>query len=109
MLSFLELGYKPATSLALSLRYTLFGNDGSDAAHYAIEQDLPGRLLSRQLNGNGSRLYLYGRWEPGSRIALSAKFGETYYTDRQVIGAGTPQQISGPVDSNLSVQLDASF
>jgi hypothetical protein len=108
-LSFLELSYRISRRLSLGCRFSLFGNDGSDAALYEVEQELPGRLLSRQLNGNGSRLYLYGRWDLLHGVSLSAKYGETYHNDRQVAGAGGDQQDTDPLENNLSLQLDASF
>jgi hypothetical protein len=108
-LTFIDLRYRPVQSVSISARLTLFATDRGDASLVEFEQDLPGRISLASLAGEGRRFYLYARWQPTGSTALTARYAETVYADREVIGPGTPQQISGAVGSTLSLQVDLAF
>ncbi|MDB5032782.1 MAG: hypothetical protein JWQ98_23 [Chlorobi bacterium] len=109
MITFADMRLRPLPGLSLGMRLALFATDNFDAAAYAFEQDLPGRLTDIALSGEGRRFYLFASWRPGPAIVLSAKYAETVYADRTTINPGDPQEIAGPVNNSLAVQVDLTF
>jgi len=109
LLTFLDIRYAPTEILSFGTRLTLFSTSSYDARIYELEQDLPGRLTSLALSGEGRRLYLMGRWKAAETIGVSLRYAETVYTDRDVVSAGSSQQIDGPITSSLTLQFDATF
>jgi hypothetical protein len=109
IMGFVDIRLRPLASLAIGTRLALFDVDDGDATIYELEQDLPGRMASIALAGEGRRFYLYLRWRPSAGLAVAAKYAETVYSDRTVISPGSPQQIEGPVGNTFALQLDLRF
>jgi hypothetical protein len=87
----------------------VFRTDGYDAAVYLFESDLPGRIASVALSGEGSRLSASIRAEPLSGLGISASLAATLYSDRRVISAGSDRQIDGSTQSIAGIQVDLAL
>lgn len=101
----LDLRWRPFERLRISGRLLLFAADDGILL-YAFERDHPGRIGSATLSGEGGRRYLLIEWMPSDRVAISAKYGETWYADRTRIAEGGGEEIDGPTTGRMSLQVD---
>jgi hypothetical protein len=109
LLTYVDLELHASGSLEIGIRFGLFDVDDFDATIYELEEDLPGRLTSIPLSGHGRRSLLTARWRPSRGIAIAAKYAGTVYDDRNTISPGTLDEIDGPINNTLAIQLDARF
>lgn len=94
--------------LRLNGGFGYFKTDGYDSRVYLYE---PGPLYTYsmgQFQGEGWRCWLMARATIGRNLSLTAKWGRTKYTDREVVGSGY-QQVDGSALSDLDVQLRWKF
>ena len=94
--------------LRLNGGFGYFKTDGYDSRVYLYE---PGPLYTYsmgQFQGEGWRCWLMVRATIGRNLSLTAKWGRTKYTDREVVGSGY-QQVDGSALSDLDVQLRWKF
>ncbi|MBK8911815.1 MAG: hypothetical protein IPM61_10855 [Chlorobi bacterium] len=105
-LTFLDLRWNPIATISLAGRVTLFNGDNFDAAVYQYESDVPGRFTNLAFYDQGQRLYLLVQWEPAEWATISAKYSETWYRNRAIISQGDLQEIRGPLNNSLTLQVD---
>jgi len=74
-----------------------------------LRADLPGRISSSPLSGDGYYVAMFVRWQPTRAVLLSASYAATAYNDRTMIGEGSLQEIQGNVASTLALQADITF
>lgn len=103
-LTYIDFRWRPLPSLALGSRLLLFDAESFRTQLYEFEQDVPGRLTSVPLNGEGGRFYLLARWSATPRLTLAARYGRTWYADRDVISPGSLQEIAGDTQEQLTLQ-----
>lgn len=109
ILTFLDLRWRPSTLLSFGGRIAFFNGDNFDAAIYEYEQDVPGRFSNLALYNQGQRLYLFARWQPTEWGTITAKYGETWYRNQNIISEGSLQEIRGQLNNSLTVQIDMRF
>lgn len=107
MMTSLDVRAAPIRTVDLRAGVTIFDTGDADAAVYAVESDLPGRVRSVQLSGVGRRAFLSLRWSLGS-IGVAASVAETAYSDRRTIGSGL-EAIDGASAPSAALQLDCRF
>lgn len=105
-LTYIDFRWKPIPTLALGSRLLLFNAESFDVQLYEFEQDVPGRLTSVPLNGEGGRHYLLARWQVTASFSVAARYSQTWYIDRETIAAGSLQEIAGTAQSQLVMQID---
>ncbi|MGE3801664.1 MAG: hypothetical protein AB7H80_11650, partial [Candidatus Kapaibacterium sp.] len=109
VLTYLDFRWKLLQNFHFGSRIILFDVDGSDARLYEFEQDLPGRVANIALSGEGGRFYLLAAWKPTPSFAFTLRYDETWYADREMISAGSLQEIQGNVSGKWSLQVDGEF
>lgn len=108
LLFYQELHYAWFPNLIAEARLIFFDTDSYDSRLYEYENDLRGIFSNPALSGKGRRWYMLVRWKVADILNLSAKYSETQYDDRNIIGSGLTE-IQGDVDNRISVQLDVKF
>jgi hypothetical protein len=88
MLLYQGLRYQPLASLQFDTRVAFFDTDGYDARLYAYEHDLLYSFSVPVLFDRGQRSYLLVQYEPTASLTLEAKYGVTWYPNRETIGSG---------------------
>lgn len=106
VLTYADCRWRILPSLSVGSRLVLFRSESPDVRLYEFEQDVPGRMTSAALSGEGGRFYILARWQATSSLALSVRYAETWYADREVISPGTLQQIDGRTQSQVVAQVD---
>ncbi|MCE2503274.1 MAG: hypothetical protein J4G05_04340 [Chlorobi bacterium] len=105
-LSFLDIQWKPLSTVRFGSRLILFNAERSDVRLYEFEQDVPGRLTNIALSGEGRRFYLMAEWSPEESFSISARYAETWYADREIISEGSLQEIRGNLSGRWTLQAD---
>lgn len=94
--------------LRLTFRYALFDSDTYDSRLYAFENDLLYSFSIPAYSGRGTRIYALLKYSVGRNLDVWFKWGQFYYTDRDVIGSGK-EAIVGPTKTELRAQIRYKF
>jgi len=89
--------------IALSLRYALFNTDSYETRIYTYENDVMYGYSVPALEGTGIRFFLLVSWKPWRFMELWARYAQTFYSDRNVIGTGL-ETINGNKKSEIKIQ-----
>jgi hypothetical protein len=100
-----ELRYTPASDLRIQAKVTLFAVDAYDARIYSFEPSVPGMVVNRALQGEGTRSALGVLYRVLSGIEISASFSTEVQDGRRSLGSGL-EEIRGDVQSRLTLQID---
>ena len=90
--------------MKLHLQGTYFHTDDYDSRVYGYERGLLYTFYSPSFSGEGLRYSVHLRMDLGKTLMLIAKFGHTYYFDRDVISSGN-EQIAGKSKADLQLQM----
>ena len=85
-----------------------FVTDSYDSRVYLYESGPLYTFGVSQFSGRGLRCWLMARWQPCSRLVLTAKAGTTRYLDRDVIGSGL-QQVNASSMTDIDIQAKWHF
>ena len=97
--------YRPVSRhFSICFLYALFDTDSYDERIYAYENDVLFGYSVPSYYGKGIRWMILAEWSPKRWIELSARYGQTYYSDRNVIGTGL-DQINGNTKSEAEIQV----
>ncbi len=94
--------------LTVSGRYAIFDTDGFLSRQYMYEKGVLYSFNTPQFSGKGIRYYLVAKYSPVKGIAIRAKWAQTIYYDRFLIGSGS-SQIEGNKKSQITIQLKYDF
>ena len=94
--------------ISVGFLYALFDTDTYDERIYAYESDVLYGYSVPSYNGEGLRCMILIDWSLFRWFEISARYGQTYYSDRNVIGTGL-DQISGSMKSEGEVQIRLRF
>lgn len=89
---------------SVSFRYSLFQTDSYDTRLYAYENDVPYSFSVPAFSGKGSRFYILLNTKINSRITMLLRYGNTWYSDRDVISSGL-DEIDGNKKSDFKAVL----
>ena len=92
----------------INARYLLYGTDSFDSRLYTSEYDMPGRVRTVLLNGQGSALSFGCQYSVSNNFDLSIKYHELFRSDGVFIGTGF-QEVNGPLLGIVMLQIDAGF
>ncbi|MBS1910529.1 MAG: hypothetical protein JST22_00960 [Bacteroidetes bacterium] len=109
ILTMIEVRYRPTRSFTAGWRVALFTASTFDAAPRIADADLPGRISSSPLSGDGYHVAMFVRWQPLDRVLISGSFASTTYNDRRSISPGSLQEIRGTTLDVLALQADVTF
>ena len=91
-------------NIKLHVQGTYFHTDDYDSRVYGYERGLLYSFYSPSFSGEGIRYSVHMRLDWGKTWMMIAKFGHTYYLDREVIGSGN-DQITGSSKADFQLQL----
>ena len=89
--------------LALSFRYAIFNTDSYDTRIYTYENDVSYGFSVPALEGTGIRFFILVSWKPLKFLEIWARYAQTLYTDRNVIGTGL-ETINVDLKSEIKIQ-----
>jgi len=90
--------------MKLHLQGSYFHTDDYDARVYGYERGLLYTFYSPSFSGEGLRYSVHLRMDLGKTLMVIAKFGHTYYFDRDVISSSN-EQIAGKSKADLQLQM----
>jgi len=93
---------------SFTARYALFDTDSYGIRFYTYENDVLYSFTIPSFYGRGSRFYINLRYRGIRNIVLEARFAQTYYTDRGVIGSGL-NEILGNTRTEIKLQAKFNF
>jgi hypothetical protein len=94
--------------LSLNARYALFSTESWNTRIYAFESDVLYAFSIPAYSGVGSRIYMLAKWDLARGVDLWLRWGQWFYTDRQVISSGN-NQIDGNSRNDFTAQLRWQF
>lgn len=94
--------------LSFSARYAIFDTEGYLSRQYMYEKDILYAFSTPQFSGKGVRYYLLAKYTPLKGLAVRAKWSQTLYYDRKIIGSGNAK-IIGNSKSQLTLQVKYDF
>jgi helix-hairpin-helix protein len=94
--------------ISFSGRYAIFDTDGFLSRQYMYEKGVLYSFNTPQFSGKGIRYYVVAKYSPFKGLAFRAKWSQTIYYDRNVIGSGS-SQIGGSKKSQITFQLKYDF
>ncbi len=94
--------------ITVSGRYAIFDTDGFLSRQYMYEKGVLYSFNTPQFSGKGVRYYLVAKYSPIKGLAIRAKWSQTIYYDRFIIGTGL-SEIEGNKKSQFTVQLKYDF
>jgi hypothetical protein len=103
-----DIRWQAATEVRVYARCVLFGTDSFDSRLYTAEYDMPGRVRTVLLNGQGAILSIGIQWRVFGDVTGSIKYSELLRGDEISIGTGL-QQVDGPLLGVVMMQIDARF
>jgi hypothetical protein len=98
----------PVRHLSLTALYALFDTDSFNERIYAYESDVLYGYSVPSYYGKGILCMVLLEWEPSHLIDLSLRYGQTWYSDRNVIGTGL-DMINGNTKSEVELQYRIKF
>ena len=106
---FQDIQYRPLDSpLQLTFRYAIFDADTYDSRVYTYENDVLYAFSIPAFYEKGTRMYLLAKWSVSRSIDLWARIGQTWYSNRNVIGTGL-EMIEGNQRTDAKIQLRIKF
>jgi len=104
-----NLSYKlPVKHFSLIFLYALFDTDSYNERIYAYESDVLYGYSVPSYSGKGLRCFLLAAWSPFRWLDLWVRYAQTWYSDRNVIGAGL-DLINGNTKSEVEIQSRIRF
>jgi len=104
-----DIQYRPLDSpLQLTFRYAIFDADTYDSRVYTYENDVLYAFSIPAFYEKGTRMYLLAKWSVSRSIDLWARIGQTWYSNRNVIGTGL-EMIEGNQRTDAKIQLRIKF
>jgi len=100
-----ELRYVPSKDLRIQGKVTLFAIDAYDARVFAFEPSVPGMMVNRALQGEGTRSALSVLYRVMSAVEISGAFSTEVQDGRRAIGSGL-EEIRGDTQSRFTLQID---
>lgn len=100
--------YKPLPTLSLAAFAGLFFTDAYAAAVYAYEPQLLYRFQVPAFYYHGWRTALQVQWKVVKHVQVGLRYSLLHYFNRDHISSG-PQQIDGPTQQDLSLQMRLTF
>lgn len=94
--------------LQVAFRYGIFDTDSYDTRIYAYENDVLYAFSVPAVYYKGNRMYITVKYSIRKNIDLWLRYGETYYSNQDVISSGLTQ-INGNVKSEVKAQLRILF
>ena len=104
-LSFADILYKPlAKRYSGNMRLQYFETDSYNTRLYAYENDLLYSFSIPVFYGKGYRYYLNFNYDITKKISVWAKFAQSIYPDKKIIGSGL-DEISGNKKTEVKFQI----
>ncbi|MCX7862984.1 MAG: helix-hairpin-helix domain-containing protein [Bacteroidales bacterium] len=94
--------------LNIAFRFGIFDTDSYDSRIYAYENDILYAFSVPAVYYKGSRAYITLKYSPKKNIDIWLKFGETYFSNKDVISSGLTE-IKGNTKSEIKAQVRFSF
>jgi hypothetical protein len=94
--------------LRFDVYYGMFDTDNYAARISSYERGLLYAFSMPSFYGKGVRFAFNSRYDFNRNLMIMAKFGQTRYTDRNVIGSGL-ETINGDTKTDLNIQLRWKF
>ncbi|HXC05039.1 MAG TPA: helix-hairpin-helix domain-containing protein [Bacteroidia bacterium] len=104
-----EVSLHPPHPYSISVSYSLFETPSGNTKIYAYQHTVPGDYSIPSFSGSGSRAAILIRYSFKHGPEFWASLARTYYDDRLIISPGTPEQISGPHKTEVSVEMKWKF
>jgi hypothetical protein len=98
----------PVKRFSLTFLYALFDTDSYNERIYAYESDVLYGYSVPSYSGKGLRCFLLAEWSPFRWMDLWARYAQTWYSDRNVIGTGL-DLINDNTKSEVEIQLRIRF
>lgn len=95
--------------LTLTGRYALFDTDSYNSRMYAFESEVPGSYSIPSFYYRGSRAYIMLDYDITRKIEVWVRYGQTFYSNQNIISAGSLTEIEGSAKSTVRVQLRVKF
>jgi hypothetical protein len=99
----------PKTHITLTGRYALFDTDGYNSRLYVYESDIPGSYSIPSYYYRGSRTYLMIDYDITRKLELWVRWGQIYYSNKNVISEGSLTQINGNTKTEVKAQVRWKF
>ena len=90
--------------ISLNMRYAIFDTDSYDTRIYTYESDILYSFSIPAYYSKGSRFYLNIKYNIARFMSIWLKWGQTFYSDKQVISSGLTQ-INGNTKSEIKLQI----
>ncbi len=104
-----RLAYRPhIVPFAIDIGVAIFQTDNSLSKVYLSEKNLLYAFGYPSFYGRGMRSNIVAQYEINDNSRVSAKWGQTYYFDRDEIGSGL-ECIDGNIKNDISIQLNFKF
>lgn len=108
-LAFVQVNYKPPLKpFSANTRLSYFETDGYDSRIYAFENDVLYGYSIPVFFDKGYRYYLNSHYKVSRKLSLWARFAQTIYTNKTIIGSGL-DAINGNKKSEIKVQAIYGF
>ncbi|MCC8186237.1 MAG: helix-hairpin-helix domain-containing protein [Bacteroides sp.] len=101
-------GELPGSAIKWEVQGSYFHTDDHDSRVYISEKNLLYTFYTPSFSGRGWRWGIHLRWDFRKWGMMMAKWGQTRYADRDVIGSGN-DQINGSVKSDLQLLMRLSW
>ncbi len=98
----------PVNHFSLAFLYALFDTDSYNERIYAYESDVLYGYSVPSYSGKGLRCFLLVAWSPARWLELWARYAQTWYSDRNVIGTNL-DLINSNTKSDVEIQVRFRF
>ncbi len=106
---FQDIIFRPiAFPFSFTARYAIFDTDSYGIRFYTFENDVLYSYSIPSFYGRGTRFYINLRYRGIQNIVLEARYAQTYFSDRDIIGSGL-NQILGNTRTEIKVQVKFDF
>lgn len=106
---FQDIIFKPLNlPFSFTARFALFDTDSYGIRFYTYENDVLYSYSIPSFYGRGTRFYVNFRYRGIRNIILEARFAQTYFSDRDVIGSGL-NTILGNTRTEIKMQAKITF
>jgi hypothetical protein len=99
---------KMGSPVSLNARYGFFSTDSWNTRVYAYESDVLYAFTIPGHTGTGTRMYLLAKWDLMRGVDLWLRWGQWFYSDRNIIGSGDTQ-INSNSRNDFTAQLRWQF
>jgi len=96
---------KKGSKITLTLRYALFDTPDFSSRIYTYENDMPGSYSIPSYYHKGNRVYLMMSWNITGSLELWLRWSQTYYSNQNVISAGSLNEIQGHSKNEVKAQV----